>query len=185
MPRLFVAIDLPEAQRQALARLSRRDADFHWVNSQQYHLTLRFLGEVEEPMVEKIQSALETVRVEPFILPLEGVGFFPPRPPANVIWVGVGNGHPRLHQLRQQLDDAILRTGLPLDVRTFHPHVTIARVSKDTPPLVVTHFIKRHREFAAAPWRVEAVKLYASELQPAGAVHTILREYPLHAGQPV
>jgi 2'-5' RNA ligase len=121
---------------------------------------------------------LEAVRVGAFILPVEGAGAFPSEREPRVLWAGVGNGHPRLFQLRQRVDDALLASGLQLDVRTFHPHVTLARCTEDAAP-AVGHWLHAHREFAAPPFRVEAFDLYASELHPEGAVHTLRRRFPL------
>ena len=98
-----------------------------------------------------------------------------------MLWVGVGQGHPRLHQLRQRIDDALLGAGLALDVRSFQPHATLARVRAGAAPGAVHQFLRRHRDFEAAPFRAEAFRLYASELKPAGAVHTVRREYALTA----
>jgi 2'-5' RNA ligase len=119
------------------------------------------------------------VRVEPFLLPVEGVGTFPPKAPPRVLWIGVGSGHPRLHQLRQRLDDALLAAGLiDLDVRTFHPHVTLARCSESAAP-AVTPWMHQHQDFSAPPFRVTAFDLCASELHPAGAVHTLVQRFAL------
>jgi 2'-5' RNA ligase len=177
--RLFIAISLPAPVREQLAALSEPMRSIAWTRPEQLHLTLRFLGEIEADWSEKLENALSRVQVEPFLLPLAGMGVFPPRGTARVIWVGVGHGHPRLHQLRQQIDDALLATGLPLDVRIFHPHVTLGRVKESGAPAAAAEFLKRHREFEAAPFRVEAFQLYASELRPGGAVHTLKREFPL------
>jgi RNA 2',3'-cyclic 3'-phosphodiesterase len=118
------------------------------------------------------------VQVAPFILPLEGVGTFPPNRPPRVLWIGVGSGHPRLFQLRQRLDDALLAAGLQLDVRTFHPHVTLARCTENAAP-AVGHWMHVHRNVTPPPFRVEAFDLYASELRPEGAVHTLRQSFPL------
>ena len=177
--RLFIAIDLPSAQRATLVALGGPTRGLAWTPPEQLHLTLRFLGDIEEARIADLTTALDRVRVEPFVLPLEGLGAFPPRGAAQVLWVGVGHGHPRLFQLRQQIDDALLALGLPVDLRVFHPHVTLARVKREASPATVTQFLKQHREFAAAPFRAEAFNLYASELHPAGAMHTLRQSFPL------
>jgi 2'-5' RNA ligase len=123
-------------------------------------------------------ARLATVQVAPFILPVEGVGTFPSNRPPRVLWIGVGSGHPRLFQLRQRLDDTLLALGLQLDVRTFHPHVTLARVTEDAAP-ALAHWLHVHRDFAAPPFRVEAFDLYSSELRPQGAIHTLKHRFPL------
>jgi RNA 2',3'-cyclic 3'-phosphodiesterase len=116
--------------------------------------------------------------VEPFVLPLETVGAFPPNRPPRVLWIGIGQGHPRLFQLRQRVDDALLAAGLPLDVRTFHPHVTLARVAENAAP-AARNWLHQHRDASAPPFRVESFDLYASELRPSGAVHTLEQRFPL------
>jgi 2'-5' RNA ligase len=140
---------------------------------------MRFLGDVDLGLHEPLFTALARVRVEPFVLPVGGVGVFPPRGTPRVLWIGIERGHPRLFQLRQQVDDAILSTGFDLDVREFHPHITLARIKSETPPGAVAQFRRRHEAFEAAPFRAEVLHLYASELRPNGAVHTLRRSFPL------
>jgi 2'-5' RNA ligase len=92
----------------------------------------------------------------------------------------VGRGHPRLFQLRQRLDDALLACGLDLDVRTFHPHATLARCAEGAAPAIAA-LLRGRRDFAAPPFRVEAFDLYSSELRPSGAIHTLKRRFALKA----
>jgi 2'-5' RNA ligase len=177
--RLFVAIALPAPVRDALVALASPLAGVNWTNPEQLHLTLRFLGDVPEEKIESVTTHLASVRVEPFVLPVEGVGAFPPKASPRVLWIGVGRGHPRLHQLRQRVDDALLAAGLlDLDVRTFHPHVTLARCGEGAAS-AITHWMHYHENFTAPPFRVTAFDLYASELRPAGAIHTLVRRFAL------
>ncbi len=177
--RLFIAIDPPAPVREQLTALYGPVRGIAWTRPEQLHLTLRFLGDVEIALRESMEAALARVAVEPFVLPIEGLGTFPPRGPARVVWVGVGRGHTRLHQLRQQIDDALLGCGLALDVRFFQPHVTLGRVKDEAAPGAVAGFLKTHHEFEAAPFRVSSFVLYASELRSNGAVHTPWREFSL------
>jgi 2'-5' RNA ligase len=176
--RLFLALTLPAAVRDVLAGMATPLPGVTWTRPGQLHVTLRFLGDVSEEIVEPMSARLAEIRVEPFILPLEGLGTFPPNRPPRVLWIGVGAGHPRLFQLRQRIDDALLASGLQLDVRTFHPHVTLARCA-ETAAAAIGHWLHDHRETTAPPFRVEAFDLYASRLEPAGAVHTLKRHFPL------
>jgi 2'-5' RNA ligase len=150
----------------------------NWTRPEQLHVTMRFIGDTPETKLDSVLARLATVQVASFLLPVEGVGTFPPNRPPRVVWAGTGSGHPRLFQLRQRLDDALLATGLPVDVKTFHPHITLARCH-DEPDPALTKWLKRHRDFAAPPFRVESFDLYSSELKPTGAVHTLLRKFPL------
>lgn len=176
--RLFLSIAVPDAVRSALIALTDPAPGLNWVPPAQLHLTLRFLGDVPEAMIEPLCARLAAVRVAPFILPVETVGSFPPRAPARVLWIGTGAGHPRLFQLRQRVDDAVLAAGLRPDLRTFHPHITLARVTEPGAESA-ERWLRRHRDAAAPPFRVAAFALYASELHPDGAVHTLKQRFPL------
>ncbi|MDO8542885.1 MAG: RNA 2',3'-cyclic phosphodiesterase [Opitutaceae bacterium] len=176
--RMFIALMLPLPVRDTVAALAQPLTGLTWTRTEQLHLTLRFLGDVSDEQRPRMRERLSTVHVEPFVLPIEGMGTFPPNRPPRIVFVGVGSGHPRLYQLRQRLDDAVLASGLPLDVRTFHPHITIARAGENLNPAVM-RWLHTHREFAAPPFRVEAFDLYASELRPNGAVHTLKQRFPL------
>jgi RNA 2',3'-cyclic 3'-phosphodiesterase len=176
--RLFVALTLPSPVRDALTALAQPLPGVSWTQPDQLHVTLRFLGDVSSDVSNSMIARLTNVRVEPFILPIEGIGTFPPNRPPRVLWIGVGSGHPRLFQLRQRLDDALLAAGLQLDVRTFHPHITLARCTENAAP-AITHWMHIHRDVAPPPFRVDAFDLYASELRLTGAVHTIKQHFAL------
>ena len=176
---MFVALALPEPVCAALAALTEPLSGVTWTPAAQLHLTLRFLGDVADERLEAVTQHLAAVRVEPFILPVEGVGSFPPNAAPRVVWVGIGRGHPRLHQLRQRVDDALLAAGLlDLAMHLFHPHVTLGRC-RENAPAEVSHWIRAHLEFAAPPFRMDAFDLMASRLQPIGAVHTLVEQFAL------
>ena len=181
--RLFIALTLPDAVRDTLAGEAQPLPGVTWTRPEQLHVTLRFLGDVPAEQVDGIVTRLASIRVAPFILPVENVGTFPPNRPPHVLWIGVGSGHPRLFQLRQRLDDALLSAGLQLDVRTFHPHITLARCA-ETAAKPIAHWLHTHRDFAAPPFRIETFDLYSSVLNPTGAVHTLKRRFSLSESPP-
>jgi len=176
--RLFIAVALPDGVRGELAGLAQPLRGVAWTRPSQLHLTLRFLGDVPADRIERADGLLAAIRVEPFVLPVEGVGAFPPKGPPRVIWVGVGAGHPHLFQLRQRLDDAVLAAGIDFDVRSFQPHVTIARCGDGAAP-AVPDWLRRHRAFTAPPFRVKAFDLYCSRVSHLGAEHVLKRRYAL------
>lgn len=176
--RLFIALTLPPAVRDALAGLAEPMPGVTWTRPEQLHITLRFLGDVSAKQEETMRERLAAVHVGPFILPVEGAGAFPSERSPRVFWVGVGTGHPRLFQLRQRVDDALLAAGLTLDLRTFHPHATLGRSTDQAAP-AVGRWLRAHRTFAAPPFRVESFDLYASDLQPEGAVHKLVQRFAL------
>jgi RNA 2',3'-cyclic 3'-phosphodiesterase len=176
--RLFIALTLPSAVRDALLALVQPLPGVSWTRPEQLHVTLRFLGDLPTVGSAEMIARLSAIRVAPFILPLETVGAFPPKRAPRVIWVGTGSGHPRLFQLRQRVDDALIASGIEVDVRTFHPHITVARCA-DNAAAAVGHWLHAHRDFAAPSFRVESFDLYASDLRPSGAVHTLKQSFPL------
>jgi 2'-5' RNA ligase len=176
--RLFIALPLPDWLRSELEGLAELLRGVTWTRIPQLHLTLRFIGDTPSEIIGRIEESLSAIRVESFLLPVEGVGVFPPKGPPKVIWVGVGSGHPHLFQLRQRLDDAVLAAGIDLDVRHFQPHVTLARCSEGSSAAVST-WLRRHSGFSTAPFRVHAFDLCSSRLSPQGAEHTLKRRYPL------
>jgi 2'-5' RNA ligase len=178
--RLFVALCLPEPVRRLVASLAEPLYGVSWVRSDQLHVTVRFLGDVEAEWIAGMCERLGALQIEPFLLPVEAVGAFPPKGPPRVLWVGTGAGHPRLFQLRQRLDDALIAAGVDFDVRRFQPHVTVARCSGDAAS-AVGQWLHRHGEFAAPPIRVDAFDLYSSVLRPSGAEHTLVRRFSLAA----
>src|SRR5687767_8117557 len=158
--RLFIALSPPPAVRDTLAAEATPLPHVTWTRPEQLHVTLRFLGDVDTELLPPLRERLRTVRVQPFILPVENVGSFPPNRPPHVLWIGVGSGHPRLFQLRQRLDDALLAAGLQLDIRTFHPHITLARCTENAAP-AISHWMHVHRDITPPPFRVDAFDLYA------------------------
>lgn len=166
MPRLFTALVPPATVQAELAALAAPLAGVRWTPAENLHLTLRFIGETDTAKAERYAGALARVRVEPFILPVGGVGLFPTRGPAKVVWTGVGNGHTRLYQLRKQVDEALLTVDAGLAMPGFHAHFTLGRIGEHHDPKELTHFLERHRALEAPPFRVTEFRLMTSELTP-------------------
>jgi 2'-5' RNA ligase len=180
MSRLFVAIIPPAPVRSELATLASPLPGVRWTPEANLHLTLRFVGETDNGKQELFATALTRVRVEPFILPVGEVGLFPTRGPAKVLWAGVGHGHTRLHQLRKQVDEALLSVDAGLAVSGFHPHFTLGRISANCDAKALAHFLERNTSFEAPPFRVTEIHLMGSELEPGHPpVYRAVRTFPL------
>lgn len=179
--RLFVALTPPAPVREELAALEEPEFEgVRWVPADNLHLTLRFVGDTGDEKREQFEAALARVRVEPFVLPVGELGVFPPRGPAKVLWAGVGGGHTRLWQLRKQVDEALLSVDMTIDVRTFAPHFTIARLGETVEPKPLAKYLARHQRFEAPPFRVASFELYASDAQPGRApVYRVVRRFAL------
>jgi 2'-5' RNA ligase len=182
MPRLFVAVDLPEEHLDLLGSLCNGLPGARWVRDRQFHLTLRFLGSVEGPQVRVVEEALHGVRADPFELALHGVGHFPPRGPPRVLWAGVEESE-ELHELHRQVERVLRRAGLPPEERKFAAHVTLARLN-ETPLPRLLGFLREHATLRSEPFVVNDIALYSSVLSSAGAQHLREAVYPLFARRP-
>lgn len=177
--RLFLAIDLPDYVKERLASLTDPALKgFHWVPTERFHLTLKFIGDVPGQFQPDIEAAIDRIQVHSFLLPIEGLGSFPPIGKAHAVWTGLSSGHPRLFQLHKRIDDALFGIGIEPEKRIYHPHITIARVNHAADELV-RQFIKRHHDFGAAPFRVEAFHLLQSEVEEGKRRYRVERTWPL------
>ena len=179
--RLFVALVPPATVQAELAALAAPLPGVRWTPAENLHLTMRFIGDTGPDRQAALEEALARVRVEPFVLPVGGLGVFPPRGPAKVLWAGVGHGHPRLYQLRKQVDEALLSVDTALDVHRFHPHFTLGRLGEEHGAKALVRFLERHAQFEAPPFRVGEFLLMASDLPPPGRppVYRTVRHFPL------
>ena len=125
--RLFVSVDFPESLTASLAQLDPGLRGVRWLDREQIHLTLAFLGNVESAKEDVLREKLAAIEFGGFFLPLNGLGTFPAKGHPKILWLGVGRGHPHLFQLHKKITDAALGAGLEPDLRPWHPHITLAR----------------------------------------------------------
>lgn len=177
LSRLFVSIDPPKSVRDILVALNPHIEGVRWTTVDQLHLTLGFFPEVREDVESALREKLSAIQFRAFFLPVEGVGTFPPKGVAKIIWIGIGSGHPHLFQLHKRVQEAALAVGIEPELRPWHPHITLARCRGATAG-VLRKFLKSNTEFDAGMFRVEAFHLYCSQLTPAGPIHTCQLSVP-------
>jgi RNA 2',3'-cyclic 3'-phosphodiesterase len=176
MLRLFVGIGFPPELKLRLSLLCSGIPGARWVDTGNLHLTLRFIGEVSEGVASDVDEALVRLRARRFALQLAGTGVFGGARPRN-LWVGVER-NPELVALRDKIEQALSRAGLPPEPRKFAPHVTLARLQN--PPLdKVAEFLSVHAGFRAEPLPVRSFSLIASYQTKAGSVYEDQADYPL------
>lgn len=178
MHRLFVALDLPPAICERLTSLCQGMSGVKWADGNHFHLTLRFISDVDDGLLHDIQYALAEISAPSFDLTLKGVGYFPPRRSAKILWVGV-EATPALLQLREQIVSAIERLGIEPERRKFAPHITLARFKHSVPAARVAEFLSNHALFLTEPFPIDQFCLYSSLLRPEGAFHRVEASYPL------
>jgi len=179
--RLFTAIELPDDVKRELARLRVDIPGARWVPVDQIHLTLAFLGEVEEAAIERLTEKLARIQAPEFQLRFSGTGCFPDHSRPRVLWVGL-ELEPRLKKLAAQVREAVLACGIPQEERFFSPHITLARLkipaSKETGV-----FLDQHNKLRLPVLRVQEFTLFLSRLTPQGAVHVPIRSFSLGASR--
>ena len=180
MLRLFVAIALPETIRSRLALICGGVPGARWLSPETMHLTIRFIGEVQESRLGDIDLALSGVSAPGFELTLDGIGSFGNSGRPRVLWTGVAR-NPALDHLHGKIESALVRAGLPPEGRKFTPHVTLARL-RDAKRSRVGEFVAAHNPFQAGPIPVSEFTLFSSFLSQSGAIHTPEAVYPLEGG---
>ena len=175
--RLFVALDLPQEARARLARLATGLPGARWLPPENYHLTLRFLGEMPAHRAEELDGALAALRGRGFILQISGVGVFEKAGRPHALWAGVER-NPQLEHLQAKIETAVQRVGFEPERRRFNPHVTVARLD-NAPPNKLAEWVQAHNLLRAGPVSVEHFTLFSSRLGKDAAVYTCEVEYPL------
>ena len=178
MHRLFVALDMPPAVNDSLIGLCQGVDGANWADSAPFHLTLRFIGDVDDGLLQDIQYALANINAPAFDLALKGVGYFPPRGPAKILWAGIEE-LPLLLRLRGQVAATLEAIGLEPERRKFAPHITLARFKRGPAAARLGEFLSTHALFRTEPFQVTQFHLYSSRLRPGGALHRIEASYPL------
>lgn len=182
MIRAFVAIRLPEDVAGDLIAAQAGLPAGRPVEPENLHLTLAFLGEHPEPVVEDVHFALAGFRIPSFDLALEGMGLFGEARP-RVLYAGV-RPEPTLSRLREKVVRATRGAGVDPERKRYHPHVTLARFNRDldaVDALRVRDFAGAGAGFRAGPFRVGSFGLWRSFLGRSGAIHEQMAEYALEA----
>jgi RNA 2',3'-cyclic 3'-phosphodiesterase len=176
--RLFVGLDLPWELRQRVAMLSGGGIPgARWVPAENYHVTLRFIGETPRHVAEEIDHALADLKAPGFTLTLAGLGIFAKGGRSNSLWVGVERSQ-QLDHLQSKIETALQRCGLAPERRRFQPHLTLARLDNAAEGKLAS-FVQAHNLFRADPVPVEHFTLFSSLLGKDQAVYTAEVEYAL------
>ena len=186
--RCFIAIDIDEQIRKALASLQDqmrgkadiKRGDAKWVNPENIHLTLKFLGEVKDEQAVDVCNITGAVasRHESFELDVESVGHFGGRS-ARVLWVGTGQNIDKLLQLQQDLEQQLDLAGWPRETRKFSGHLTLCRIRNARAGIKLAQLARDYRDFRLGTMPAESVSVYQSQLTPQGPIYTVLGKYEL------
>jgi RNA 2',3'-cyclic 3'-phosphodiesterase len=176
MPRLFTALEIPRDAALSLSLLRGGLPGARWIDVENYHITLRFIGDVEGHVADEIANALDRIRRPSFSLTLSGVGAFGQKKP-HAVWAGAVPS-PDLNALQAEIDRMCQRLGIPADPRKFTPHVTLARL-RNSSPLEVAKYLSARGNFSAMPFRVGRFVLMSSRDSVGGGPYVIEEAWPL------
>jgi len=177
--RAFLAVEIPLHVRKHVWRIiedeKQKDVPIKWVKLENMHITLKFLGEIDEKQQADISRVVTQIvgQHESFAVSLKDIGCFPNPKYPRVVWVGIENGNEALCTLAREIDEQFVRLGFKQEKR-FHPHITIARMRK---PCVIDDIL-RHT-IVTDTFKAEAVVFFKSTLMPQGPLYEPLETFPL------
>lgn len=179
MIRAFVALPIPEAARAVLGpfleQCARCAPGLRWVPAENLHLTLRFLGDIDEQVAGRLADRLGTIRAAPFTLRTGALGSFGGTRSPRVVWLGLEEGASQAQGLAELCEAACRELGLDAEARPFRPHLTLARArDREPPPLP-----RLPPAPAIEPWTAGEFVLYRSQLGRGPARYTPVRRFPL------
>jgi RNA 2',3'-cyclic 3'-phosphodiesterase len=177
MIRLFVGLSLPGGVAARLRPLCIGLAGARWVDSANMHITLRFIGEIDELDAVEIDERLSNINADLFDLELRGFGTFGHKQKIRALWAGVSPSPPLAH-LQAKVESAVVRSGQPPGKRKFTPHVTLARFARCELSRLES-FIAGNNLFQAGPFQVGHFTLFVSSLGKGGPIYTPLTTYEL------
>ena len=178
MPRLFVALHLPEPLKQGIRELQSGLRNARWLTEDCLHLTLAFIGEVDGCAQRRIEAALGNVAAPALRMELHRLGCFPPRGAPRVLWTGA-SAKAELVSLARTVRRALGQAGVAPQRRKFVPHVTIARFHRPPPPAELESYLGARSAFRTPRVDVASLHLFSSMLRSCGARYTIETTIPL------
>lgn len=186
--RCFIAIDIDDEVRSALGDLQRRlrdgidvkKGDINWVNPDNIHLTLKFLGEIKDEKTAEVCNIVKAAagRHKSFELDVESVGHFGGKSP-KVLWVGTGRGEENLLKLQEDIEKSLALAGWPEETRDFSGHLTLCRIRNPKAGMKLAQVSEDYKDFKLGTMPADSVSVYQSDLKPSGPVYNVLGSYKL------
>jgi RNA 2',3'-cyclic 3'-phosphodiesterase len=179
MPRLFTGLEVPRHVGDSLAMMRGGLPGARWIDPENYHLTLRFIGDIDDALARDIAGLLGRVHRRPFELRLDGLTSFGGRKPRAV--VAAVTAIAPLLELQAEQDRMLQRLGLEPEGRKYTPHVTLARL-RDTSSHQVAEYLSTRGHYRSAPFEISRFVLFSSRASVGGGPYVVEAAYPL--GQP-
>ncbi len=176
MPRLFLALDLPQEIKQSLLQLPRAYSGARWQTSAQMHITLVFIGDLDKSRMPELLEILSEINAEPLNLALKGVDYFGSNRYPRVLFANVEKNS-ALEKLQKQVYKAVAAMDIELERKKYIPHVTLARLDR-TPYESVGQFLEAEALFKTESFSIAQFHLYSSKQTRAGSEYRIEASFP-------
>lgn len=176
MPRLFTGLEIPSVVAESLSIMRGGLPGARWIDPQNYHITLRFIGDVDDALARDIAGLLGRVQRDPFELHLDGLSSFGGRKPRAV--VAPVKPVPQLMELQAEQERLLQRMGLEPEGRKYMPHVTLARL-RDTSSHQVAEYLAARGHYRSTSFRVSRFVLFSSRSSVGGGPYVVEADYPL------
>jgi 2'-5' RNA ligase len=179
--RAFIAIELPESVKALLDQVQQELKSLRlkakWVRTENIHLTLKFLGDIDAGDIDYIGGAMADAAADcgPLALKIGGIGFFPGIKRPRVVWVGLGGEIPDLLNLQRNLEDRLATVGFAKGKRSFKAHLTLGRIRQAANPDTVRRILKEYIELGDHQFIADRITLIKSVLKPSGSVYSPLK----------
>ena len=175
MPRLFTGLEIPSALAQELSMMRGGLSGARWIDVENYHLTLRFIGDIDDGLADEVDEMLAQIRRRPFTVTLEGLDAFGGEKPRAIV-AKVQHSAP-LMELQAEQERMMRRIGIPPEPRRFTPHITLARLRQASPRAVADYL--GTRGFLTRKFEADSFLLYSSRDSVGGGPYVIEASYPL------
>ena len=185
MIRSFIAIELNEQTKEKLSaiqnRVKKTEADLKLVNTDNIHLTLHFLGDIEIPKIDLLKKNIAPIvkELSNFIIKPHGIGAFPNIKSPRIIWVGIEGGTTELMTIQERIGSELNRLGLEPEKRKFHPHLTLARVKSEKNKHILAKALKEFPPLQFDEIPVCEIALFKSTLSLQGPIYEVLKKWKL------
>ena len=186
--RLFIALEIDDETRQTLTTLqfdlSRQfpDIEVKWVEPENLHLTLIFLGDVDSRELHAITKIMKTIGQDepPFSMSVQGLGAFPSQRRPKILWMGVDDGSETVSRLHESLSEPLIELGCyRAESRGYTPHLTLGRIQADSDNSVFSSVFGEHKNRTAGTLIVPQLTLFTSELRRDGPEYSVIEQVPL------
>lgn len=180
--RSFISFDIEDEEvlediYNAQKILNKTGADLKLIKPQNIHVTIRFLGNIQPSMVDKIFEEMKKIQFSPFEVKIKGMGAFPHLQYLRVVWAGITEGGDQMENVFKQLEPNLRKMGFKPDHKGFSPHLTIARVKSGRNKAQLAECIKENENYDFGTVIAKCLRLKKSNLTPNGPIYTTLKEY--------